>query len=196
MADSKPSQQRPRLGRGLSSLIINSTVADPSTEAKAYQPAEPVSASQAGKQPILLKEVAGKAQEIGIDDIPPNPYQPRRQFGAEELAELSASISQQGILQPLIVAKAIQGDKPYILIAGERRLRAAQQTGLATVPCIIKQASPQQMLEWALVENIQRTDLNPIEKAEAYRDYIDRFNLTQAQGAKGWASQGLLFLTI
>ncbi len=74
--------------------------------------------------------------------------------------------------------------RPFVLIAGERRLRAAKQAGLSTVPCVIRQASPQQMLEWALVENIQRADLNPIERAEAYKEYIDRFHLTQVQAGE------------
>ncbi len=94
---------------------------------------------------------------------------------------MAESVRQQGILQPLIVAQSGRGEdaQQYILIAGERRLRAARRIGLETVPCVVRQASRQQMLEWALVENIQRADLNPIERAEAFRQYMDRFSLRQ-----------------
>ncbi len=131
-------------------------------------------------------EVAGRPMEIRIQEIAPNPYQPRREFAAEDLQELAQSITQQGVLQPLIVAA---NDQPgasarYTLVAGERRLRAAKMVGLATVPCVVRQATAQQMLEWALIENIQRSDLNPIERAAAFRDYIDRFNLTAQQAAE------------
>jgi ParB family chromosome partitioning protein len=127
----------------------------------------------------------GSPQDISIDSIAPNPYQPRREFDPQQIAELTQSILQQGILQPLIVSSApATAEKPFVLIAGERRLRAARQAGLASVPCIVKQATPEQMIEWALIENIQRTDLNPIERAIAYQNYLQRFNLTQSQGAQ------------
>jgi ParB family chromosome partitioning protein len=186
---------KPRLGRGLSSLITGTTP-DLASDDKTYQ--HVTGLPPIARAPAALQQTAaGKPQDIAIDDIAPNPYQPRRQFNAEELSDLTASVAAQGILQPLIVAavsgqlplgpgdgSAIHADKPFVLIAGERRLRAARQAGLATVPCIVRHPSPQQMLEWALVENIQRADLNPMERAEAYRQYIDRFQLTQAQAGE------------
>ena len=168
--------QKPRLGRGLSSLISNSAgLSAPAQGDPAAEPGAYVS------EPAALGEAV---REIGIDKISPNPFQPRRDFDPEELAGLAQSISQQGILQPLVIARSADGDgHPYTLIAGERRLRAARQAGLAKVPCVLRPATRQQMLEWALIENIQRADLNPIERAAAYRDYMDRFNLSAADAA-------------
>jgi ParB family chromosome partitioning protein len=122
---------------------------------------------------------------IPLEQIGPNPFQPRRAFNPEQLAELARSIASQGLLQPLVVAQA-DGEAPahpFVLIAGERRLRAARIAGLTNVPCVVKQATKQQMLEWALIENIHRTDLNPVERAGAYRQYVDQFGLTQADAA-------------
>lgn len=119
---------------------------------------------------------------VAIDRIRHNPYQPRKQFDEDELKQLTASVRAHGILQPLVVRNA--GDH-YQLIAGERRLRAAQAAGLSVVPIHVVAFNDQQVFEAALVENIQRTDLNPIEKAVGFRDYLDRFKLTQDQlGAK------------
>ena len=124
--------------------------------------------------------------EIPLDHIQPNPYQPRREFDEADLAELTQSISRHGVLQPLVVAESADpaAERPYVLLVGERRLRASRQAGLAAVPCIVRSATPQQMLEWALVENIHRADLNPIERANAYREYMDRFDMTQADAAQ------------
>jgi ParB family chromosome partitioning protein len=137
---------------------------------------------------VLARTDVHKAPgEIAIEQIATNPHQPLQNFDSAALAELTQSIRQQGILQPLIVTNATAEmglAKPFVLIAGERRLRAAQQAGLQTVPCIVRQASTQQIMEWAVVENIQRTDLNPIEQARAYRECIERFNLTQKQVAE------------
>ena len=138
---------------------------------------------------------AGGAREALVDDIAPNPRQPRQNFDPEALRELAASIKEHGLIQPLIVSEARGGDTPackYVLIAGERRLEAARQAGLHRVPVIVKEATPQQMLELALVENIQRADLNPIEEALAFQQLADEFGLTQleiaAQVGKGRVS--------
>ena len=112
--------------------------------------------------------------------ILPNPFQPRRRFTDEDLAELSESIKTQGILQPLLVRQDASG---YELITGERRLRAAKRAGLTQVPVILKRANDEKLLEMAIVENIQREDLNPIEEAEAYHRLISQLNLTQDQAA-------------
>ena len=114
------------------------------------------------------------------DLIRPNRFQPRRQFSAENLAELSESIKTQGILQPLLVRQDKTG---YELITGERRLRAAKRAGLSQVPVLIKRVNDDKLLEMAIVENIQREDLNPIEEAEAYHRLISQLKLTQDQAS-------------
>lgn len=149
-------QQKRGLGKGLSALIPGST--------------EPPSG----------------AEEISLELIQPNPHQPRQAFAPEAMHELAESILLHGVIQPLIVTRAggEMSGLPYRLIAGERRLIAAKMAGLKTVPVIIKEATPQQMLELALVENIQRADLNPLEEANAYQQLMEDFGLTQEQVAE------------
>jgi ParB family transcriptional regulator, chromosome partitioning protein len=119
---------------------------------------------------------------VPIEQIQQNPYQPRKRFDEDELKQLTESVKVHGILQPLVVRNA--GDH-FQLIAGERRLRAAQAAGLNTVPVHVVAFNDQQVYEAALVENIQRSDLNPIEKASGFKDYLDRFKMTHDQlGAK------------
>ncbi len=118
--------------------------------------------------------------ECDIDLIEPNRYQPRSHFTPEDLAQLSDSIRAQGVLQPLLVRKLEMG---YELVAGERRLRAAKMAGLEKVPVVVKDVSKEEMLEMAIVENIQRENLNPIEEAEAYHRLITEFGLTQEQAS-------------
>lgn len=121
---------------------------------------------------------------LAVTDIIPNPHQPRTRMDDESLSELAASIKEHGLLQPLIVTRAQPTDRaPYQLIAGERRWRAAQLAGLTVVPAILKEATPQQFLELALVENIQRADLNPLEEAEAYHALMEEFKLSQQEVA-------------
>jgi len=123
--------------------------------------------------------------ELPVDAIAPNPLQPRQKIAPEELEGLAASIREHGLIQPLIVSQAADAEaQRYQLIAGERRLEAAKLAGLAKVPVIIREATPQEMLELALVENIQRADLNPLEQATAYRHLMDDFGLTQEQVAE------------
>jgi ParB family transcriptional regulator, chromosome partitioning protein len=116
-----------------------------------------------------------------IDSIRPNPYQPRRIFTDEQLKGLADSIKSNGILQPLVVRRATSG---YELVVGERRWRSARLAGLKQIPVMVKDVSAAEMLEMALVENIQREDLNPIEKAEAYHRLMEEFGLTQEKAAK------------
>ncbi len=120
-------------------------------------------------------------RHVPVGQIVPNPQQPRVQTDASELAELAASIAEHGVIQPIIVTQ-VAGE--YQLIAGERRWRATRQAGLETIPVIVKEASPQEMLELALVENLQRADLNPLEEAAAYRQLMEEFGLTQEQVAE------------
>ena len=123
--------------------------------------------------------------ELPVDAISPNPLQPRQKIAPEELAELAASISEHGLIQPLIVSQVSDAEaRRYQLIAGERRLEAAKLAGLTKVAVVIREATPQEMLELALVENIQRADLNPLEQATAYRHLMDDFGLTQEQVAE------------
>lgn len=121
-------------------------------------------------------EVQAGAVEIPVEQISPNPHQPRQTMNQEKLQELADSIAAHGLIQPLVVTRV---GSNYQLIAGERRWRASQLAGLTTVPVIVKETSPQQMLELALVENIQRADLNPLEEAEAYAQLMEEFGLTQ-----------------
>jgi len=123
---------------------------------------------------------ATNVSQIQIDQIDPNPRQPRSNFDADELEELAASIRQHGVIQPLILSRSPQSGR-YLLIAGERRLMAARQAGLFTVPAIVREASEQQQLELALIENIQRADLNPLEEADAYRQLIEEFTLSHEE---------------
>jgi ParB family transcriptional regulator, chromosome partitioning protein len=160
-AKKKSAAPKPRkkmaLGRGLDSLL-------PSLD-------KPVSAAAAEE-----KGGSGASLSCDITLIRPNRYQPRLAFREEELAELATSIEAQGVLQPLLVRRAEHG---YELVAGERRLRAARQAGLDSVPVLVRDISDKEMLEISIVENIQRENLNPVEEAEAYHRLMTEFDLTQ-----------------
>lgn len=153
------------LGRGLSSLIPKKVNKVPSSSGEAIVA-------------ITSEEEKGKILNVAVTEITTNPMQPRRQFADKEMDELVESIKRYGIIQPLIVSRKSGG---YELIAGERRLRAAKIIGLTKVPVIIREAADQEKLEVALVENIQRQDLNPVETALAYRKLIDEFNTNQEE---------------
>ncbi|HPD14995.1 MAG TPA: ParB/RepB/Spo0J family partition protein [Planctomycetota bacterium] len=118
--------------------------------------------------------------EIPVAKVRPNPNQPRHEFDQDSLGELVESVTRNGVIQPIIVRALEDG---YELIAGERRWRAAQLAGLATIPAIVRPASENESLELALIENIQRQDLNPMEQARAYKNLIERFSLTQEEAA-------------
>jgi ParB family transcriptional regulator, chromosome partitioning protein len=131
--------------------------------------------------PDLEEENLDSQLEVDINSIIANPYQPRKEFSDEKLNELAESIKVHGIIQPLIVREM---DGKYQLIAGERRFRAAKLIGLKDVPVVTRDMSDEAMMEVALVENLQREDLNPIEEADAYRRLMDEFHLTQDDIAK------------
>jgi ParB family chromosome partitioning protein len=153
------------LGRGLGALIPPSSAAQPEGTSEG------------------VAAVAG-VLEVPVTDILPNPHQPRTTMEPASLAELTASIREHGVIQPLIVTRSRPTDRaPYQLIAGERRWRAAQMAGLSVVPVLLKEATPQQSLELALVENIQRADLNPLEEAEAFQALMADFGLSQQEVA-------------
>ena len=149
------------LGRGLNSLI-------------------PLS-KPAGESGGSVHATGERVKKVSVNDIKPNPRQPRTDFDRESLEELIESIKVHGIIQPLIVQQNKNG---YQLIAGERRLRASKVVGLPSVPVIIRSATDQENLELALVENVQRKNLNPIEKAFGFQLLVDDFNLTQETVAK------------
>lgn len=127
-----------------------------------------------------LPEKGENGRKVAIHLIHPSPLQPRKEFREEDLQELTDSIRSIGVLQPLIVRRS--GNK-YELIAGERRWRASQRAGLTEVPILIREATDEQVLSWAMVENLQRADLNPIEEAEGYALLLEQFNWTQEQVA-------------
>ena len=123
--------------------------------------------------------------DVPIDRVVPNPWQPRLVMHPEKLAELAESIREHGVIQPLLVTEErdANGERYYQLIAGERRLRAAKAAGLERVPVTIRQSTPQELLELAIIENVQRADLSPLEEASSYQRLIDEFHLTQQEVA-------------
>ena len=131
--------------------------------------------------PESIVEGMIKSRELLVDEISPNRFQPRKYFDDDKLEELVKSIIENGILQPVVVQKSING---YELVMGERRWRASKKAGLKKIPAVIREVSDAQALELAIIENIHRQDLNPIEEAEAYAHLADNFDLTQERIAK------------
>ena len=183
------------LGRGLDALIsggvIRSVVVEPPHVEVTSTPSAPVTpVKPLGSQPVHSSiTTSGSAiRHIGVDTIERSRFQPRVEFDPDQLRELADSIKQRGVIQPLLVRPlaASLGDssRRYELIAGERRWRAAREAGMTTVPVIVRDASDQEALEIALIENLQREDLNPIEEAHAYEQLATQFKLTQEQIAE------------
>lgn len=162
------------LGRGLSALLPTTPPAGGGAGAT------PQASTAAPERADLASR--GKPLSAEIEDVYPGPEQPRRRFDETELEELAASVRAHGIIMPLVVRPRPAGG--YFLIAGERRWRAAQRAGLRQVPIIVQDVSPQSAFERALVENLQRSDLRPIEEAAAYQRLADEFHLTQEQIAE------------
>lgn len=156
----KPNRSR-GLGRGLSALMADIDVQDVDT-----------ATSSSSAQTV---------RQIPIERLSPNPDQPRKRFDPEDLADLTASVREKGILQPLIVRTSPTDAKAYQIVAGERRWRAAQQAPLHEVPVIVRDLTDTDVLEIGIIENIQRADLNPVEEAMGYRQLIDTFGHTQDQ---------------
>ncbi|MCL2880371.1 MAG: ParB/RepB/Spo0J family partition protein [Treponema sp.] len=165
------------LGKGLEALL-------PGADANTAEAADsPVWRSPRGGQGTKSGEKSGDGVVlISPEKLIPNPGQPRKNFNEEELRELADSITEHGIIQPIIAADA--GDGTYIIVAGERRTRAARLAGLNEVPVIIRKYTNHKQLEISLIENIQRTDLNPIEEAAAYKNLMDYSNLSQDEVAQ------------
>ena len=154
-------ESRRALGRGLEQLFNSDNLDIESMERQIYE--------TTSKEEIM---------ELDISELRPNPYQPRKVFKDESLAELANSIKEHGVFQPIIVKKSIKG---YEIVAGERRYRASKMAGLDKIPAIIRQFTDEQMMEIALLENLQRENLSAIEEAEAYRRMIESLDITQEE---------------
>ncbi|MFA7236934.1 MAG: ParB/RepB/Spo0J family partition protein [Phycisphaeraceae bacterium] len=203
--------KKPRLGRGLSSLMSIPVAVNPPVEVASGKIAptqvtspdvtSPDVAASSGlsehrEAPAGSLKTAERMAEAGgliylaIDAIRANPHQPRQAFDPEALQRLAESIRQDGLMQPIVVRPRKEDPRKldgatarYEIVAGERRWRAGQLAGLSQLPAIVRDLSDQQMAEWALIENLQREDLNPMERAEAFRGLIDQFGLTHEQVA-------------
>ena len=160
--------RKKRLGKGLSSMIAQPV---------AVPVAEESGVPDAGSPTTAQSEESGLST-IAVSEIHPNPWQPRQDFDPAALKTLSESIKSSGLMQPVVVRKA---DKGYELVVGERRWRAAQDAGLSSIPAIVKDLDERTSAQWALVENLQREDLNPIERSEAFVGLQDEFGLTHQE---------------
>jgi ParB family transcriptional regulator, chromosome partitioning protein len=187
VGSSNSTNKRRGLGRGLGALIVDTQTTPPPAFEETTRDIAGVSEANLDTQPgngsfaVGVHELHEGVRQLPLDQISPNPQQPRSQFDPAALEELAASIRTHGILQPLIVTSNPHQPNSYWLIAGERRWRAARLALLETVPTIVREASPLQLVEWALVENLQRADLNPLEEAAAYQVLVDTFAMTQAE---------------
>ncbi len=162
------------LGRGLNALLPNSDTGKEADEAASGEPKQSRLYHLQDRDPARL---VGTVADVDIERVRPNPYQPRKEFDDDALGELAASITQLGIIQPITV-RAL-GEGQFELISGERRLRAARRAGLQQIPAYVRDADSEAMLEMAIVENVQREALNPIEVALGYQRLIEECSLTQ-----------------
>ncbi|MFA6045396.1 MAG: ParB/RepB/Spo0J family partition protein [Phycisphaerales bacterium] len=182
MSTDKKSDLKPRrLGRGLNSLLGSPVAVDISDSS----PVKPATGDlvNGDHTPEAVTRSLSDVQSVRVDSVEPSPFQPRRVFDEAQLAGLAQSIRQSGVLQPILVRALPQrdgGGVRYELIAGERRWRAAKLAGLNSIPALVKQMNDEHAAELALVENVQREDLNAMERAWALRSLVDRFGLTQA----------------
>lgn len=184
MANRHKTPPKPRrLGRGLSGLLDEGSVVHVTRERlepAALRAPEPTRVESGGGE---RQPVGAAIAQISISQVKPNKYQPRQRFDDASLAELAASIREHGLLQPIMVRPMV-GELGYELVAGERRLRAARLAGLERIPAIIRAIDDRASAEAALIENLQREDLNPVERARAFSALIERFGLTQAEVAQ------------
>ena len=164
-------EERPRtrgLGRGLSALLGEGEAVDAARDYEEAQPGAPVSG----------------LRMLPIEHLEPNPDQPRKSFADADLAELAESIAEKGVLQPILVRPISGSDSRYQIVAGERRWRAAQRARLHEAPCIVRELTDRETLEIAIVENVQRADLNPVDEARALRQLVETFGHTQEEVAQ------------
>jgi len=202
MSNDQNAKARPaRLGRGLSSLMANPSIAPGQLAASEFSvvtpetsapprarlatvaPAEMLAEGDPSTFNLTDPPPAAIVRSLSITAITPNPYQPRKQFDLRALEQLAASIRLDGVMQPILVRPRPGHANQYELIAGERRWRAAQLADLAEIPAIVRDLGDQDTAEWALIENLQREDLNPIERGEAFQQLIDRYELSHEQVA-------------
>jgi len=187
-----PKKRSPRLGRGLSSLMSSPVQVQPVETAPALeaQPQAPSlklrqAVTQSPAPPELAnKPPAGVSEQAGLTYLPlislePNRHQPRQRFDEAGLKRLSDSIKGEGVMQPIVARRTEAG--AYEIVAGERRWRAAQLAGLSVIPAIVRDLTDRQLAEWALIENLQREDLNPMERAEAFSGLIEQFGLSHEE---------------
>ena len=192
-------KQTRRLGRGLNALVRDYRGADEAASVTAAEapaaPDERLEQVDAATKPAATEATVAVEEKgdggnpatahtpvgVSVKLIDPNPMQPRHVFEEHDIGELAHSLTQSGMIQPIVLR---QRGKRYQIIAGERRFRAAQQLGWAEVPALVREATEEQMLELALIENIQREDLNAIDRATAYREYCDRFDLRPEEVAR------------
>ncbi len=169
-----------RLGKGIGSLINLTPVSVASTHPTKTETIE------AHKQAEEVNKQLSGLSSVSVNSLRPSRFQPRKVFDTTQLQQLSQSIQHSGLMQPVVVRRlqVVDGDIQYELVAGERRWRAAMMGGLKSIPAIIRDLSDEEAAEWGLVENIQREDLNPMDRAFALRGLVDRFGLTQEQVAK------------
>ena len=165
-------EAKKRLGRGLNSLLSSTRMQE--MEENTTVTITPVPVSETSNVSI------DKIMELSVEKIQKNPHQPRQNWDEAKLLDLSESIKTSGVIQPVLVRQMGQG---YQLIAGERRLRATRLAGKDKIPAIVKQVSEEQVIEWALIENLHRADLNPLERARAYQHYLNNFSMTQQEAA-------------
>ena len=168
--------KRKALGKGLEQLFSNEVIDFDNFEKK-----------------IVNETKDSDIVEIPLTEIRSNPYQPRKEFDEQSLREFADSIKEHGVIQPIIVKKSIKG---YEIIAGERRTRASKMAGKEKIPAIIRDFTDQEMMEIALIENIQREDLNPIEEAEALAKIIESNSMTQEEAAKKEEKMHMLCLVV
>lgn len=177
----QPSRRKGGLGRGLASLIPTGPLeSDPSSRNPQMMGAAAADVVLGGGTPMLVTDVGAVYREIDPSSIEPNPRQPRQAFDEEALAELVHSIREFGLMQPIVVRALtdVAGPVRYQLVMGERRWRAAQEAGLTTIPAIVRETADDNMLRDALLENIHRAQLNPLEEAAAYQQLLDEFGVT------------------
>ena len=184
MAKKKSTQAGRRLGRGLGSLMNTSVPVQEEAPAASTSSEAAPSKKEAGFVPTKItgqEAPTAGLQHLPVGSIVANPRQPRQRFDDETLEQLASSIRQSGVMQPIVVRPAAKG---FELVAGERRLRACQQIGQKTIPAVVQSLSDRDAAEWALVENLQREDLRPLERAEGIARLMDEFAMTQAEAGK------------
>src|SRR4051812_20959856 len=173
--------KRTGLGRGIGALIPTSEEQRPNRPVDVFFPGAATTSGAEDSSPELLSVPGARLAQLDPADIVPNAHQPRSVFVAEDLAELVHSVREFGVLQPIVVRPHNELPGKYELVMGERRLRATKEVGLATIPAVIKDTANEAMLRDALLENLHRSNLNPLEEASAYQQLLSDFGITQEE---------------